>query len=158
MNHRCPIVASALALVLFALPSFQEPRSEEKGDEHESELAQRMESIEQRIKVIRKALREEGGHATALAALVEVERLALECKGLEPELAAGKPEAERAQLVTAYRREMVDFLMRQLELEAALLDGNSEAAKQAFERLRGMEDPAHERFAPEEAEKKDDDR
>ena len=52
----------------------------------------------------------------------------------------------------------VDFLTRQLELEAALLDGNSEAVKQAFERLRGMEDPAHERFAPEEAEKKKRDR
>ena len=45
---------------------------------------------------------------------------------------------------------MVDFLMRQLELEAALLDGNPEAIKAAFESLRAMEDTGHERFAPEE--------
>jgi hypothetical protein len=45
---------------------------------------------------------------------------------------------------------MVDFLARQLELEAALLDGDAARVQAAFQRFREMEDSAHERFAPED--------
>ena len=45
---------------------------------------------------------------------------------------------------------MVDFLTHQLELEAALLDGDAPRAKKAFESFRSMEDSSHERFAPED--------
>jgi hypothetical protein len=137
---------SAALLLILAL-SAPLPRQEEHS---ETELAGHMEKIEDALKQLRKHLKEESGRPAALEALAEIQRETLACKELVPTSAAEVPEAERGAFVTAYRRTMVDFLLRQLELEAALLDGNVEAVKAAFERLKAMEDTGHERFAPEE--------
>ena len=144
------LVPLALPLALAAPRSSQEKQEKKEEKEPESELAQLMEKLEDQLKPLRKNLREDGSPAVARAALVEIERLTLACKELEPSAAAKLPEAERAAFVTAFRRTMVDFLTRQLELEAALLDGDAAAAQAAFDRFREMEDSSHERFAPEE--------
>lgn len=140
---------SALLLVL----AYPVPRSwpqEAAHAEEETELAGHMEEIEDALKQLRKSMKDASARAASLETLAEIQRLTLTCKALTPALVAELPEAERAALVTAYRRTMVDFLLRQLELEAALLDGDAQAAQDAFERFRAMEDSAHERFAPEE--------
>jgi len=145
-----PILLACTTLAVLLLP-FASARPQDDHDEHlETQLAQQMETIEDTLKGLRKHLKEPATWPQALEALAEIERLSLACKALAPAAAEKLPEAERAAFVTAYRRTMVDFLMRQLELEAALLDGDAEAAKAAFDRLRAMEDSAHERFAPED--------
>ena len=50
----------------------------------------------------------------------------------------------------AYRRPMVYFHLRQLELEAALLDRDTEKANTAIDAVREKEDSSHVRFAPED--------
>ncbi len=136
----------ALPLVLHGSP-VQEP--EAPRSEAETELARRMTTIEEAVKELRKLLR--GTDVTAsLASLERLQAESLLSKVLIPAAAVELPPAERDSLARAYRRTMVDFLARQLELEAALLDGDGEAARQAFEQIRAMEDSAHERFAPEE--------
>lgn len=140
--------ALLLPLVFPLAAALQEPG--QKPHEPETELARQMEQLEDQLRPLRKNLRADGSSAEALTALVEIQRLTLACKLLEPAAAARLPEAERKALVTAYRRTMVDFSMRQLELEAALLDGDAAATQAAFERLRAMEDSSHERFAPED--------
>ena len=143
-----PILLACTTLAVLLLPSAS---ARPQDDEHEeTELAQQMETIEDTVKLLRKHLKEPSTWPQALEALAEIERLSLACKALAPASAEKLPEAERAAFVSAYRRTMVDFLMRQLELEAALLDGDAEAAKAAFDRFRAMEDSAHERFAPED--------
>ncbi|HEX6883341.1 MAG TPA: hypothetical protein VF530_08165 [Planctomycetota bacterium] len=143
-----PILLACTTLAVLLLP-FASARPQD--DEHEeTELAHQMETIEDTVKLLRKHLKEPATWPQALEALAEIERLSLACKALAPASAEKLPEAERAAFVTAYRRTMVDFLMRQLELEAALLDGDAEATKAAFDRFRAMEDSAHERFAPED--------
>lgn len=140
------LAGATLAVLLLPFAS-----ARPQDDAHEdSELARQMEAIEDTVKLVRKHLKEPATWPQALEALAEIERLSLACKALAPASAEKLPEAERAAFVTAYRRTMVDFLMRQLELEAALLDGDAEAAKSAFDRFRAMEDSAHERFAPED--------
>jgi hypothetical protein len=141
----------ALALSsLLAGPVPPLQQDQEGHDEPETELAGHMERIEDTVKVLRKNLKDDAGRPAALAALAEIEALSLQCKQLTPAMAAKLPEAERAAFVTAYRRSMVDFLTCQLELEAALLDGDAGRTKAAFDRFREMEDSAHERFAPED--------
>ena len=144
---------SLALLPLFALclaPAFssQEPRREHQ--EHDTELSKHMEKLEHTLKGMRKSMKDPATLPDALGALAEIESLTLQCKLLTPEAAAKLPEAERAAFVTAFRRTMVDFLTHQLELEAALLDGDAAKVKAAFDKVREMEDPAHERFAPEE--------
>ncbi len=138
------------ALLLLLLAPATRLRPQEDHDELDTELAGHMEKIEDTAKLLRKHLKDEGARPAALEALAEIQRQTLICKALVPAAAAQLPEGEKSAFVTAYRRTMVDFLTRQLELEAALLDGNAEAARSAFERFREMEDSAHERFAPED--------
>jgi hypothetical protein len=137
-----------LLAVAFSTP--RAPTQEKHRSEPETELSGHMEKIEDTLKQLRKLLKDENARPTALEALLEIQRQTLACKVLVPAQAAKVPEAERAAFVTAYRRTMVDFQMRQLELEAALLDRDADAIKTSFERLRAMEDSSHERFAPEE--------
>jgi len=143
-------------LAVLLIPAFSAPRpcplqeQREKHEKLETELAGRMEKIEHALKRLRKDLKDTNGYPAALAALAEIQEQSLVCKLLVPASAAERSESERGAFVTSYRRTMVDFLTRQLELEAALLDQDAEAVKSAFERLRAMEDSSHERFAPEE--------
>ena len=145
----------ALLSVLLLLPlslaaSSRRAQDQEPHEEPETELAGHMEVIEDTVKLLRKSLKEPLARADALQAIAEIQALTLKCKLLTPAAAQKLPEAEREAFVTAFRRTMVDFLTRQLELEAALLDGDAERAKTAFERFREMEDSAHERFAPDD--------
>ena len=138
------------ALLLVVASSTRTPVQEKRHSKPETELSGHMEKIEDTLKQLRKLLKDENSRPAALEALLEIQRQTLACKVLVPAQAAKVPEAERPAFVTAYRRTMVDFQMRQLELEAALLDQDAEAIKTSFERLRTMEDSSHERFAPEE--------
>lgn len=145
-----PACALFLCLLVPATRLLVQENKHEKKHELDTELAGHMEKIEDTVKLLRKHMKDENARPAALEALATIEQEALFCKALVPAAAATLPEGERAAFVTAYRRTMVDFLVRQLELEAALLDGNAEAAKAAFERFRDMEDSSHERFAPED--------
>ena len=134
----------ALLSALALCASFQDEKHVE------TELGSHMEKIEDTVKLLRKHLKEPATYPAALDALAEIEHHSLQAKKLVPAAAATLPEAEQAAFKLAYRRQMVDFLRRQLELEAALLDGDAPAVKAAFDAFREMEDPSHERFAPED--------
>ena len=127
------------------MPQDQEPLGEDELREH-------MESIEDAVKRLRRSLRDPANLAESLELVARMQSDALVCKGLVPPLADTLPEAERAAFCAAFRRMMVDFLGAQLELEAALLDGDAEKADAAFARVRDFEDTGHERFTLEEDE------
>jgi soluble cytochrome b562 len=127
------------------------PAAQESPDEHEhTELEERMEEIESAVKRLRRSLRDDANRADSLALVVEMQRATLASKGLAPKRAATLEGEARARFEREYRRTMVDLLSAQLELEAALLDGDLEAAKAAFTRVRDFEDSGHERFSEEE--------
>jgi hypothetical protein len=133
-------------LLLFALT----PLALQDEKHEETELGSHMEKIEDTLKLLRKNLKEPATYPAALDALFEIQHHSLQAKKLVPAHAAKLPEAERAAFVKEYKKEMIVLLRHQLELETALLDGNAEAAKVAFDKFREMEDPSHERFAPED--------
>lgn len=121
-----------------------------RDDGQETELGSHMEKIEDTVKLLRKNLKEPATYPAALEALRSIEHHSLQAKKLVPAAAAKLPEGERAAFTRDYQKQMIQFLRHQLALEEALLDGNAEAAKAAFDQFREMEDPSHERFAPEE--------
>ena len=134
----------ALASPLLLQPDAQES---DGAQEHEhSELEEQMEVVEHAVKKLRRSLRDVANLDESLALVVEMQRAAFDCKMLVPRMAAQVAEAERPAFEAAYRRMMVDLLVAQLELEAALLDGDADATQAAFARVREMEDTGHERF------------
>ena len=121
-----------------------------RDDGQETELGSHMEKIEDTVKLLRKNLKDPATYPAALEALETIEHHSLQSKKLVPAAAAKLADAERAAFLRDYRKQMIEFLRHQLALEEALVDGNAEAAKAAFDHFREMEDPSHERFAPEE--------
>jgi hypothetical protein len=148
---RLPLALLALGLlVLSAGTSESLLGAPAPVDDDETELGEHMHTLEDLVKSLRKNLRAEGTYPEALEVLVQMEGLTLTCKALEPALGTKLPAAERTSFRTAFRRTMVEFLTRQLALETALLDADTAAVKEAFKRIREMEDDSHDRFAPEE--------
>ena len=145
-------LSSVLVTALAGASAFLAPSSlqETAQHAHETPLEEHMESIEDAVKRLRRSLRDPANLAGSLELVARMQADTLVCKGLEPRLSAGLPADERAASATAYRRLMVDFLSAQLELEAALLDGDAEATSAAFQRVRDFEEPGHERFTEQE--------
>ena len=112
----------------------------------ETPLKAAMEAIEENLGRLRRALRDDAQPAEALAAVAAMEEATLRAKVLVPPLADKAPEAERAALVRDYRKLMVELMASQLDLEAELLDGDLEGARERFKEVRAFEDTGHERF------------
>lgn len=121
-------------------------RAQEGGEAEETELARRMEVVEEGMKFLRRGLRDPEARDECLARIVSMEEAALACKGLVPAMAAQVPEAEREAFVRAYRRDMAELLIGILRLEQAVLDGDVEAARARWRELSDLEDAGHERF------------
>lgn len=150
---------AALASLLWLAPAqVQAPDSQERkrderhAGEHEehSPLEERMHAMEDSIRALRRSLKDPTKQADSLALLAKLEGDIVLAKGETPRLAAKVPEAERAKFLVDYRVEMISMLEHALAVEKAVLAGTPEAVQQAFEKLRGLEDPAHARFTEEE--------
>ena len=114
------------------------------------ELHDRMESIEETLGKLRRTLRDENQRAESLKHIASLQEDTLACKLLVPESIEAAPKAAQSKMKSEYRRMMVDLLRFQLDLEAALLDGDADAVKSSFKKIRNMEDTGHERFNGEE--------
>lgn len=122
----------------------QDPDPEEH--EPETELAHQMEIVEDGLRSLRRSVRDPEKNADSLAAVIACERAIVAAKSEVPSMAANVPEAEREAFVTAFRLEMVDLLENFLALEKALLEGRNDELRDLYKVLKGLEDPAHERF------------
>ena len=115
-------------------------------EDDETELAKHMLIVEEGVKALRRSTRDELRAIESLATLATVQASALVCKQEIPAMAAAVPESERNAFVNGYRKEMVVFVTRLLELETALLDGDAERIKAAYRVVYDMEDSGHELF------------
>ena len=117
------------------------PRQERAG------LATLMEGMKGQLKRVATRLRAEDGREDCLAAVAELQRLALAAKLEAPPAPEGTGADELAERREAFRREMNALCVSLLALEIELLDGDVEAA---WERIQGplfqQREAAHARF------------
>lgn len=139
----------AFALGSYALFNTGAAQAQEPAHEH-NELEESMEKIKGGVRKLRRSLKSAESDADSLMAIAGIQAAALTAKGESPRMTGSLPEAERAAFIVAYRKQMIELLQSMLTLESALLDGNREAATAAFDAMRGLEDPAHERFIQDE--------
>ena len=121
-----------------------------RGGEEHGPLEERMHAMEDAIRALRRSLRDPAKQADSLASLAKLEGDIIAAKSETPRMASKLPESERPNFVVEYRREMLRMLEHAIAVEKAVLDGKQDEALAAFEALRGLEDPAHARFTPEE--------
>ena len=144
------ILAGTFAFLAFTSFQDSDQDTESKAEHEEDELHEHMELIEDATKRLRRSMRDPEQSAQTLELIAGMQRDTLICKSQLPPMIESLPEGERAAITTAFRRMMVDFLAAQLELEAAVLDGDAEKAKTAFAKVRDYEDTGHDRFTEEE--------
>lgn len=148
MKLRSPICIATFLLLGLVGPGISRNTPQQASDK--GELHEHMEVIDEALGKLRRSLRDPARCDESLDHIVLMQEKSLACKGLLPRLITELPVEERAAMERDYRRVMVDFLIAQLELEAALLDGDPDAAKTAFKQVRSMEESGHERFTEEE--------
>ena len=150
MKLAASIAAFAVLATGFTVPQQPPAAKEKQGHEPESVLESHMHGIEDAIHDLRRSLKDPAKSADSLASIAKLQADAVVAKSELPRMLPHVPEAERPAFVVNYRREMVRLLEASLKLESAVLDGKQEPINNAFEALRSMEDPAHDRFTDEE--------
>ena len=135
--------AAATLISTLALPLTGEaaPR-----DDEETPMHQQMEVIEDGLKSLRRGLRKPENNPQSLETVLAMQQAAWVCKGLEPAMMSSVPEAERAQFLADYRKDMAICMKAMLDLEIALLDGDNEKAQELYKTLKIQEDEGHEKF------------
>lgn len=140
----CGIVLLALAGAPF-VQGDPAPASRDGGELHD-----RMEKIEDHLRVLRRSLRDAERDADSLAALHAAQLEAMACKPLVPERASEQPEADRAAYVNAYRADLCTAIQGLLEVEKAVLAGDHEKAQELFKDVKRLEKAGHEKYQVEE--------
>lgn len=126
------------------VPAPEAPASEESHED--SPLEEHMHAVEDCIRKLRRSLRKPEQKADSLATLTELQVAAAHAKQEVPRMMASLPEDQRAAFQVAYRAEMLKLCRQILDVEEAVLADDADAVKAAFDSLRRLEDPAHERF------------
>ncbi|HEX9794876.1 MAG TPA: hypothetical protein VGC54_12915 [Planctomycetota bacterium] len=144
-----PILIGAALVPAAQDPVVQDPVIHD-GIEAAPVLEDHMEAIELSVKRLRRSLRDATKAEESLDWVVKAEHAALAAKAMVPKMSEHVPEAKRAEFQLAYRREIAVLIEHMLTLEIALLDGDADAANEAFTALRELEEPAHARFTEDE--------
>lgn len=130
--------ASALAF------SFDAARADE--GEQESPLHQAMERIERGLKKLRREVKDPAKNATSLETLLDMQDAAGKTKVMIPPITEKQPEAERDAFVKDYRKRMIAVQKDLLDLEIAILDGDTAKAQELVKKVSDAEDSGHEKF------------
>lgn len=133
---------SRVGLAAFEAPSTQDPEEEVP----ETELARHMEIVEDGLRSLRRSVRDPEKNADSLATVIACEHAIMACKDEVPSMTERIPEAEREAFVAAFRVSMVEMLESFLVMEKAILEGRNDELRDLYKVLKGLEDPAHERF------------
>ncbi|MFT3784832.1 MAG: cytochrome b562 [Tepidisphaeraceae bacterium] len=117
------------------------------ANDHEA-LEHAMEAMEKSIKLVATQIDDASKDAATLEALAKFEFATLQAKGALPGTINRKPEAERAEATTDYRKMMGQVLVTALEIEQNLLDGKRDEAKKGLGELKDIQKLGHDEFRP----------
>ncbi|MFT3684405.1 MAG: cytochrome b562 [Phycisphaerales bacterium] len=90
-----------------------------------------------------------------LRLLSDAERFAAGAKGAKPTeaLNEAKDDAERAKMMTDYRKQLLSVLKSLIEAEEATMDGHTDKAKAALDKVAEAREKGHKEFKVKEGDK-----
>ena len=141
----------ALAALFFALPSAPvEAARQDEATEDDSPLLKDMEVIQDQLKFLRRNLKKPEENPASLAALQEMQRAAVACKGMSFPMADRAEGEAKAELIKGYKLETIGLIESMLQMERALLEGDNDKARELYKTVKAFEDSGHEKFLEEE--------
>jgi soluble cytochrome b562 len=144
------ILALSLAALFLALPSAPAEAARQDGDtEEDSPLLKDMEVIQDQLKFLRRNLKKPEENPASLAALQEMQRAAVACKGMSFPMADRAEEEAKAELIKGYKLETIGLIESMLQMERALLAGDNDKARELYKDVKAFEDSGHEKYTEE---------
>lgn len=131
---------AALAATLFVLP-FQAPAAERATED--GPLATAMDGLQGGMRAIGRLVGDATKHPEAMVIGQTMQGHVLDAYSNPPEAPEGEDVARHT---LAFRTQLHGVLGELLALEAALLDGDAEAAKKRFGNLNDLKKSGHDRF------------
>ena len=140
----------ALAALFLVLPSAPAGAArQDEATEDDSPLLKDMEVIQDQLKFLRRNLKKPEENPASLAALQEMQRAAVACKGMSFPM-ADKAEGEaKAELIKGYKLETIDMIESMLQMERALLEGDNDKARELYKTIKAFEESGHEKYTDE---------
>ena len=144
------LFALALAALTLTLPSAPAEAARQDGAaEEDSPLLKDMEVIQDQLKFLRRNLKKPEEHPASLAALQEMQRAAVACKGMSFPMADRAEGEAKAELIKGYKLETIGMIESMLQMERALLEGDNDKARELYKTVKAFEDSGHEKYTEE---------
>jgi len=142
--------ALSLVALFLALPSAPaEAARQDDATEEDSPLLKDMEVIQDQLKFLRRNLKKPEENPASLAALQEMQRAAVACKGMSFPMADRAEGEAKAELIKGYKLETIGLIESMLQMERALLAGDNDKARELYKTVKAFEDSGHEKFTEE---------
>jgi soluble cytochrome b562 len=142
--------ALSLVALFLALPSAPAEAARQDGDtEEDSPLLKDMEVIQDQLKFLRRNLKKPEENPASLAALQEMQRAAVACKGMSFPMADRAEGEAKAELIKGYKLETIGLIESMLQMERALLEGDNDKARELYKTVKAFEDSGHEKYTEE---------
>ena len=144
------LFALALTALFLALPSTPvEAARQDEATEDDTPLLKDMEVIQDQLKFLRRNLKKPEENPASLAALQEMQRAAVACKGMSFPMADRAEGEAKAELIKGYKLETIGLIESMLQMERALLEGDNDKARELYKTVKAFEDSGHEKFTEE---------
>ena len=135
------------SLSLFVLSALAGSAAQDATSQEPTALARQMERIEEALGGLRRSVRDPEKREESLAAVLVCQEALVACKREVPAMTGRVPEGERESFLRDYRLELIRLERALLDLEEGLLQGKDvETLRDLYKAIKGLEDPAHERF------------
>jgi hypothetical protein len=113
-----------------------------------------MKGLDRTLETLKASISDAAKKDENLRLLSDAERFAAGAKGAKPTdaLAEAKDDAERTKMLNDYRRQLLSVLKSLIEAEEATMDGHTDKAKAALDKVAELREKGHKEFKVKEKE------
>ena len=145
-NFFTVLLFSAVIASGFSVMSFSQDPG---GEHHDSPLGDIMEEMKDNMRAARKLIDAVEQHPQCIVHIQRMQQLALDALPYCPKF-SGEDNLEKSKYEINYKRRLLVVADTLLELELALLQGDTEAAQEFYQRLRQTKKDSHGIYDPED--------
>lgn len=136
-----PAVLALLATATAFVPPTQDPQ-----DGEDTQLALHMKDLNTTLRKLRGALRDPANNAESLVEIRRLQGVLLTSRIEKPLMIGQTPEAERAEFLVEFQKQMVELHRAMLDLELRVLESDNDAAQAQLKTINSMKSDAHKIF------------
>lgn len=139
---------AALEPVVASSPRTGAPAQEEvtESEVEPDVLMDSMVRVNRAVRRLRRQIADDSKKEANLALITTIQEALVVSKRYSPSALEVVPEAERPAFLVGYRKVLIETIRALLDLEMAVLEGDTESAQKHFDRMRELERAGHLKY------------